>query len=100
MMILLALTCAAIPVYFKRHRHPGQNLWRTTVAPIIVGLGFIGVLVLATENAPFLVGGSREVANGLIAFFFVLLLLAGVIAALILRRVSPEVYARIGRQEL
>jgi amino acid transporter len=59
MMILLALTCAAIPVYFKRHRHPGQNLWRTTVAPIIVGLGFIGVLVLATENAPFLVGGSR-----------------------------------------
>ncbi|MCJ0950621.1 hypothetical protein F6X56_01110 (plasmid) [Rhodococcus erythropolis] len=99
LIVLLLLTSISIPLYFRKHPRHGVSQWKTTVAPMLSGLGFAIALVLATKNAAFLVGGSQTAANLLIGIFIAALLL-GVGYALLLRRRKPETYARIGRQEV
>lgn len=99
LIILLLLTAVSIPLYFRKHPAHGVRQWKTTIAPLLGGLGFAVALVLATKNAAFLVGGSRSAANLLIAVFIAALLL-GVGYALLLKKTKPDTYARIGRQEV
>lgn len=98
LIMLLLLTSAAIPAYFWLRPGHGLSPMKTIVAPVLAGIGFIGALILATQNSAFLVGGSTTAARSLIAFFYVMVL-AGVVYALVLKRRRPEVYARIGRQD-
>jgi amino acid transporter len=99
LIMLLALTSAAIVAYFWVRPGHGLGKWRTLYAPVIAGIGFVGALVLATQNASFLVGGSTSAATFLIVFFFAMLVL-GILYALVLKRTRPDVYARIGRQDV
>jgi amino acid transporter len=99
LIILLLLTSISVPLYFRKHASHGVSQWKTTVAPLVGGLGFAVALALATKNAAFLVGGSQTAANLLIAVFVAALLL-GVGYALVLRKQRPGIYARIGRQEI
>ncbi|MFA5707049.1 APC family permease [Mycolicibacterium sp.] len=100
LMALLVLTSVAIPAYFWSRRSTEFSRVRTLVAPTLAGLGFAGSLVLATQNADFLVGGSKAAAATAATLTVVIALLAGIAYALTLRRRRPETYARIGRQEL
>lgn len=98
LLMLLVLTSAAIPVYFWLRPGHGISAWKTIVAPVVAGLGFVGALVLATKNAAFMVGGSQSAATGLIVFFFALVVV-GVGYATFLKKSNPATYSRIGRQE-
>ncbi len=99
LVLLLLITSIAVIAYFWTKRGSGLSVWRTLVAPSIAVVGFSIALVLATQNAAFLVGGSQPAATALVIFFYALLAI-GVIVALILRKIRPATYARIGRQEL
>jgi amino acid transporter len=99
LIMLLALTSAAIATYFWMQPEHGLGKWKTLYSPVISGVGFIVALVLATQNASFLVGGSKAAATVLIAFFFAMVAL-GVVYAAALKSKRPDVYARIGRQDI
>jgi amino acid transporter len=99
LLVLLLITSAAIPMYFRKHPENDISAWKTTVAPVVAGVGFAIALVLATKNAAFLVGGSQSAANVLIGVFIAALVL-GIAYALVLRKTRPDTYVRIGRQEL
>ena len=43
--IVQTVTMAAVFNYFRKH-HPEENFWRTEVAPVIGGLGMLGVVIL------------------------------------------------------
>jgi amino acid transporter len=99
LIMLLLLTSAAIVAYFWVRPDHGLGTWKTLISPVIAGIGFAGALVLATKNAAFLVGGSQSAATVLIVIFFATVAV-GVVYALALRRTKPDVYARIGRQDV
>jgi amino acid transporter len=98
-ILLLVLTSCSVMAYFRRHNETGLGTWKTVLAPIISGTALTAGLILATLNIALLVGGSQDLAN-LLLFLFYGLLLLGILVALILRRRNPEIYARIGRQEI
>ena len=55
--------------------------------------------VLAPQNVALMIGGSQGMADLLIGLFVGLLVL-GVVVALVLRTRRPDVYRRIGRQDI
>jgi amino acid transporter len=100
LIALFLITSIAIPAYFWARRDAERSMWKTIVAPSLGGAGFMTALVLATENAAFLVGGSKFSAVTLVTSFAGATLVAGVLLALVLRRTRPDVYARLGRQDV
>jgi amino acid transporter len=63
-LLLMALTCAAVLVFFRRHRADTRT-WHTVAAPV---LGFGGLLVclwLTIANFPTLIGDSSNLAAGI-----------------------------------
>jgi amino acid transporter len=63
-LALMALTCAAVIVFFRRTGLDGRA-WHTAVAP---GLGLLGLLVclwLTVSNFPTLIGGSPALATAI-----------------------------------
>lgn len=98
LIVLLLLTSAAILAYFWVRPGHGYSPLKTIVAPVVAGIGFVAALIVASQNAAFLVGGSTSAARVLVAFFYVTVVV-GVAYALVLRRTRPDVYARIGRQD-
>lgn len=99
LIMLLLMTSAAIFMYFRARPGHGLGLWKTVVSPVLAGIGFIGALILATQNADFLVGGSKSAATTLIVIFFATVAV-GAAYAMVLKRSRPDVYARIGRQDV
>jgi amino acid transporter len=97
-MLAMALTSAAILVYFRRHRQHKVTFLRGTLAPAVAAAGLGIGLVLAMMNFPILIGGSQLLANSILAFCYAIFA-AGIVTAVVLRRRRPDVYARIGRQE-
>nr|QGW61351.1 hypothetical protein ICEMyc226_00319 [Mycolicibacterium sp.] len=96
-MIMLLITTAAVAVFLTRLKAPETNLWHRLIAP---GLAFIGVgavLVLATMNLDVLFTAPKSTTYVIVAVMYSTVVL-GVVVALILKRVRPETYARIGRQ--
>jgi amino acid transporter len=69
---LMALTCAAVLVFFRRTRVDTRP-WQTLVAPGMGLLGLLAFLLLTVLNFPTLIGGSTALAIGigavLVAFF-------------------------------
>lgn len=99
LIMLLVLTSGSVIAFFRRELGHGENLWRVAVAPSLASAGLVVALVLATKNVATMIGGNQSLANVLVGVFFGLLIL-GVVVALVLRRAQPDVYRRIGRQEL
>jgi amino acid transporter len=63
-LTLMALTCVAVLVFFRRHR-VDTRVWHTMLAP---GLGLAGLLVclwLTVANFPTLIGGSGRLATAI-----------------------------------
>ncbi|CAH0226468.1 Putrescine importer PuuP [Microbacterium oxydans] len=103
-VILMAVTCLAVIVYFARHRVL-RSPWHTVIAP---GLGFLGLAVsavLIAANFPLLVNDVDEtgapawgpISISLVAVV-VLAPIAGLVQAAIMRRTTPGAYAQIARR--
>jgi amino acid transporter len=92
-LILMALTCLAVIVYFAR-TGADTRWWQTRLAP---GLGLAGLVVftaVVVSNFPMLIGGSSRLAAAL-AGVLVLAVLVGLGVGTGLRLRRPETYARI-----
>ncbi|PRY08935.1 APC family permease [Kineococcus rhizosphaerae] len=98
LILLMLLTSIAVVRFFAADR-TGSLSWSRTIAPVIAALGLVGALALASANLGTMVGGNQALASGLMMLFYTCLVV-GVVYALILRRRSPEVYQRIGRQDV
>lgn len=96
--LLLFAASVAVVVYFARNRE-GGSVWKTQVAPALAAVGLGVVAYLALTNFPDLIGTAGPAATILLTLTFGLFA-AGFLLALALRRSKPEVYARIGRQQL
>lgn len=96
-LAMLLLTDVAVVRYMKTHGGQHSSTWSTVVCPAIAFIGLFSCLVLAITNFDLLIGGSRGLAN-LILALTVAVFLAGVALAVALKRRRPEVYAKIGRQ--
>jgi amino acid transporter len=96
-MILLALTCAAVIRYFTHH-HPGQeSTWARVTAPALSGLLLTAVIVLAIAHFGTLLGTRPgNPAAWLLPSVFGAAAVAGLGWGLFLRARRPAVYATIG----
>jgi amino acid transporter len=96
-MIMLLITTVAVAVFLTRLKAPETNLWHRLIAPVLAFFGVGTVLVLATMNLDVLFTAPRSTTYVIVAVMYGTVVL-GVVVALILKRVRPETYARIGRQ--
>ncbi|UUU19127.1 APC family permease [Streptomyces sp. DSM 40750] len=98
--ILLLLFAASVAVFVYFRRNPSREpVWKTAVAPLVAAIGIGVVACLAVANYSDLLGGSGFVTSFFLIFTFALFLI-GMAVARVLRTRRPEVYQRIGRQEL
>ncbi|WP_157680392.1 APC family permease [Mycobacterium dioxanotrophicus] len=93
-LVLMATTCLAVLVYFRRIRHQ-ERAWNTLIAPGLGLVGMIAMLSISSYYFPLLVGGNFAVGLGL-QLFILALAVFGCVLALVWRRTRPEVYRRIG----
>lgn len=96
LMILMATTSLAIPVFFIKRRIYG---WRETVAPALGGLLILTASVLALNNYELLTGVTSTTINSL-PWLLVVLAAVGFGQAQWLRSRRPETYARIGKSQV
>ena len=90
---LMALTCLAVPVYFRRVPS-GDGAWRSLIAPSLALLGLIIVLGLVVSNFSMLVGGSLWIVASLVGLVLASVAV-GVVQAMVIRRHKPHVYAAL-----
>lgn len=98
LILLLLLTSASVISYFRRHDHD-TNIWKAVIAPSVACIGLGLAFAIATDNVDVMIGGNQTLAELLVGLFFGLLAL-GVVTAVVLRKRRPEVYQRIGRQDI
>lgn len=96
MLLLLLLTCVAVIVYFRRNRE-GASPWKTFVAPTVSALAIGFALLTASRNMDLLIVAPTAVVAVLLAVGYVMVI-AGVVTALILKRRGSAIYERIGRR--
>ncbi|MCX6471906.1 MAG: APC family permease [Corynebacteriales bacterium] len=89
-VVLMALTCLAVLVYFRRNRVP-VGAWQSTIAPVLGLAGLVSILVILVSNFTTLIGGSATLANIFIALVVASVLL-GVVQARIIARRNPAAY--------
>lgn len=66
LVTVLFVTCIAILAFFAGAGRSHARLWHTRIAPVIAGLGFLAVGVLAIVNYDALLGGAGDVARWLL----------------------------------
>ncbi|WSZ34897.1 APC family permease [Streptomyces sp. NBC_00882] len=98
--LILSMTLVSVAVFgfFRRRRELGVNRWRTIGAPLGAFVGLGAVLVLATAKLDVLVG-SRGTALTL-EIVITVIALSGLVLAGYLKARRPDVYARIGEQQI
>jgi amino acid transporter len=97
LLIVQTITMAAVFNYFRKH-HRGENVWRTKIAPVVGGLGMLGVVFLMVQNLESAAGtAAKSLLFHLIPYIAGGLFAAGVGFAIYLRMRNPEKYQVIGR---
>lgn len=101
-VLLLFATSIAVVVYFVSVRKSAtepQSLWRCYIAPIVsfFGLGFVTYLAISNYSA--LIGDEGTITTVLLTITFAIPVL-GAIYAVYLKKGKPDVYQRIGRQQV
>ncbi len=95
-IVVQLLVSLGVVGYFNRVGRSGTaDHLRTTVAPVLGALAQVAVIFLLIKNISFL-AGSDSIVVSLIPLYVGLIVVAGYAYALILKRRSPERYARIG----
>jgi amino acid transporter len=99
LLTLMTATAVAIFVYFRRDDEHEANAFQSIVSPVLAFGGLAGILYLAAKNMGAVIGGTP--GQGTAALLIgIAIIAAGVILALVLRSSRPEVYARIGKQDI
>lgn len=95
-ILLMALTSAAVVMFFLRCHDGKLGKMRTLLLPVLSGIGLLAVLVLAIMNFHVLTGTSRFTSFALICLI-PLALLAGLLAARRLRKADAVRFAGLGQ---
>lgn len=101
LLFLMFLTSIAVIVFFARKRKEisDVSIWQTLVAPIVAACGLGAAVYLAAANFVALTGGDVTTAVVLQIVIWSLFVL-GVLLALFYKSKRPNIYAKIGRQQL
>ncbi|MFD1745069.1 APC family permease [Rhizobium helianthi] len=101
LLFLMFLTSISILVFFakKKREITDVSAWQTLVAPTLATVGLGAAVYLAASNFVDLTGGDVTTAMVLQIVIWSLFVL-GVLLALYYRSRHPNIYARIGRQQL
>ncbi|WP_053351564.1 APC family permease [Leucobacter musarum] len=94
LIVMFVLTSVAVLRYFRIVRH-SESVWNTIIAPVLAVLGMGFLLVLSSIYYPMSIEAPVLVAS-LEQLLLLLILAAGVVVALRLRRSNPAAYRRIG----
>lgn len=100
-IVVMFAASIAVVVYFRRTKSASTELtvWTTVIAPVLAAIGLGIVTWLAVMNYPDLLGGT-----GLLTTLFLVLTfgipIIGYVYARILKVRKPDVYQRIGRQQM
>jgi amino acid transporter len=94
-----ALASVAIINYFRTEARDGFHWFKTLVAPILGLLAMIGACYLLISNRATLAGDGSVPFVQAIPYVVLLMFLAGVVLALVLRSSAPDRYAEIGSFE-
>ncbi|MGE2735883.1 APC family permease [Mycolicibacterium vaccae] len=97
--VLMMFASIAVLVFFRRNPQPDASPLKTTVAPMVAIAGFGLVLYLATTNMDLISGLTGGLAVALVILTY-LVIVAGAVLATVYRKTKPEVFQRIGRQDL
>jgi len=95
-MILLAVTSAAVAVFFARNAR-GESIWARLIAPALAAILLAGIVVLAVEHYAVLLGvppGSP--AAWVLPASYAAIAAVGLCWGLILKVRRPQIYAAIG----
>jgi amino acid transporter len=98
-IVLMALVSFAVPAFFLKNPTLAYGALRSILAPIVAGIAFVVIAILAFIHFDVLTGASHMLAVVLPA----LVLLAALIGAFLaqrLRRADPERFARLGLHKL
>lgn len=96
LLIVQTITMAAVFNYFRTH-HPEEKVWRTKVAPILGGVGMLGVVIMMATNLDTAAGpAASSLLFKLIPYIAAALFITGAGQALYLRKTNPPKYAAIG----
>ncbi|AHL34616.1 amino acid permease [Pseudomonas brassicacearum] len=98
-ILLMALTSAAVWAYFRRHPELKIGLWRGRILPGVSCLALLAVLILAVVHFDVLTGASKVLSYALCAIIPAALLV-GVCLAARLRKAAPERYRALGSHKL
>jgi len=96
-LVLMALSSAAVTAFFARHKGLDTNPWRTTVAPIIGTVALGSVSVYAASQFGVLIGSPDSPLAWALPSLIVVAALVGLALALRLRSTSPGQCAQMGR---
>lgn len=92
---LMAATSFAVVAFFQRNRNLEHNMFTTLIAPFVAGVVLIGVLAVAVANFDLLIGNT-----GFLTWFLPSLLvvaaIAGAVAAELLKKREPALFAAMG----
>ena len=93
---LMAATSFAVVAFFQRNRNLEHNMFSTLIAPCVAGVALIGVLAVPVANFDLLTG-----TTGFLSWFLPSLLvvaaIAGAVAAELLKKRGPALFAAMGR---
>jgi amino acid transporter len=97
--VLMLLASVAVLVFFRRNPDSEASVLKTTIAPALAILGFSAVVYLATRHIDLISGVTGGLAVAVIILTYATVV-AGIVLASVYRKKRPDVYRRIGRQEL
>lgn len=96
LVLLMAITAAAVIGYFARNRR-GLSVWVTVVAPAVSGLALLWVFIMILQNFPLMLGQTEPDATTFVLPGVVFVAaIVGIVWALIMRSRAPKLYAQIG----
>ncbi len=96
-LYLMALASLAVLVFFARHPHLDANPWRTKVAPVVGFLALGAVAVYATSQFGNLISSPGSPLAWALPALIAVAAVLGAVSAAVLRRVSPDLFAIMGR---
>lgn len=96
-IVLMSLASFAVVAFFARHRELDRNVLRTTVAPLFGGVVMAAVAVYAASQFGLLIGNPQSPLRWILPALILVAAVAGIVAAVLLKGRSPEMYAQMGR---
>ena len=99
LVLLFAASVAVVAYFWVNRATVTESAWKCYVAPAVAAIGLGVITYLAVANYSALLGDTGTVTAVFLAITFVLPVI-GAGYAIVLRKRRPEVYAKIGRQQL